>query len=123
MFLDVIFDVQMGLIIILLFGVFGLKGIGFALLICSIVDFIVTIIYTNRKYHFNLSRQVISYMMLQIPIGIAVYIVTQTLHGWSYWTMGGLLLVASTGISLQILQQKTALWNSLKRKFKGGSDE
>ena len=123
MFLEVIYDVPIVLLIILLYGDFGLKGIGFALLICSIVDFIVTIIYTHRKYHFNLSRQVISYMMLQIPIGIAVYIVTQTLQGWSYWTMGGLLLVASTGISLQILQQKTALWNSLKRKFKGGSDE
>ena len=123
MFLEVIYDVPIVLLIILLYGDYGLKGIGFALLICSIVDFAVTIIYTHRKYHFNLSRQVISYMMLQIPIGIAVYIVTQTLQGWSYWTMGGLLLVASTGISLQILQQKTALWNSLKRKFKGGSDE
>ncbi len=123
MFLEVIYDVPIVLLIILLYGDFGLKGIGFALLICSIVDFIVTIIYTHKKYHFSLSRQVVSYMMLQIPIGIAVYIVTQTLQGWSYWTMGGLLLVASTGISLQILQQKTALWNSLKRKFKGGSDE
>ena len=123
MFLEVIYDVPIVLLIILLYGDFGLKGIGFALLICSIVDFIVTIIYTHRKYHFNLSRQVISYMMLQIPIGIAVYIVTQPLQVWSYWTMGALLLVASTGISLQILQQKTALWNSLKRKFKGGSDE
>ena len=123
MFLEVIYDVPIVLLIILLYGDFGLKGIGFALLICSIVDFIVTIIYTHKKYHFCLSRQVVSYMMLQIPIGIAVYIVTQTLQGWSYWTMGGLLLVASTGISLQILQQKTALWNSLKRKFKGGSDE
>ena len=62
-------------------------------------------------------------MMLQLPIGVAVYIVTQTLQGWSYWTMGVLLLVASTGISLQILQQKTALWNSLKRKLRGGCDE
>jgi len=123
MLIEAIYDIPIVLLIILFYGDFGMKGIGFALLACSIIDFVATLIYTYKKYHYSLSRQVVSYMMMQLPIGIAVYIVTQTLHGWTYWAMGVLLFVASAGISLQILQQKTALWNSLKRKLKGGHDE
>jgi hypothetical protein len=52
-----------------------------------------------------------------MAVGALAFVVSLVCDGWMYWTTEAALAIASTAYSLNILRQKTHLWESLKRKL------
>ncbi len=95
----------------------GLTGTGFGILTSAIAEVTVLACYMRRKYGYYPSSDVVSAMLLQLPLGIAAYFVTFTAHPALYLLLGIVIVTASLTVSLNILRKKTSLWSSLKRKI------
>jgi len=117
LFLEGIYDVLMVLVFIPCYTYYGLFGTGLAMLFMSIFDFFMQIIYMRYRYDYHISREVIVYAFVQLPIGITAYGVSVYLNSLPYWIFGTCLFVASTAVSLAVIRQKTRLWESLKAKL------
>lgn len=115
--LEAIYDVVIVILVILAFNRWGLVGCGVAMVIASIIDFVVLLVFTHYKYGFHLSSSVKRYAFMQLPFGIAAYLLTFVDVPWVYWGGGIILGIASTMISLSILRRKTTLWESLKKRW------
>ena len=73
--------------------------------------------YAHLRYHYVVSPQVCRYALLQLPLGALAYAVTFVSCNWAYITLGTLVVLASSGVSIFILHRKTSLWNKLKQKY------
>jgi hypothetical protein len=65
------------------------------------------------------SGQLLYYAVIQLALGIVIYIVSLIENPVLYWILGSLLCFVSLLISVYILHQKTSLWAALISKFKG----
>lgn len=117
--LEGIYDVIVVLLVMLFYNLLGIIGAGVAVTVAGIIDFFTIILYTRYKYGYRLSGHVIRYALMQIPIGMAAYGVTFIAGGWAYWLLGILLTMASTAVSVRILQRKTSLRDKLVNKIIG----
>ncbi len=115
--LEAIYDVVIVVLVILAFNKWKLLGCGIAMVLASIIDFVVLLVFTHFKYGFHLSSSVKLYALMQIPFAIAAYLLTFVQNPMIYWGGGVMLGIASTMISLSILRRKTTLWESLKRRW------
>ena len=94
----------------------NLLGTGVVLSLSYVFDILLVYGYVSVRYHYRPTLQVLQYTAIQLPLGIAVYIVTLIESPLIYWSLGLLLCFVSGVVSLQILHQKTGLWNALKAK-------
>ena len=115
--LEAIYDVVLVLAVVLAFNKWGLMGCGIAITATGILDFVIILLYMTYKYKFRLSWRVRWYALLQLPFGIAAYLLTFVDSPLLYWGGGLLLGCASMAVSIQILRKKTTLWESLKYRF------
>lgn len=102
---------------IVFFHKYGLRGAGLGILINSVVDFIMLNTFMYYRYGYKISAPVVKYALLQLPLGIVAYGITNISNPWIYWVAGILTVLLSLSVSLFILHKKTRLWNSLKSKF------
>ena len=114
---EAVSDVVMVSLLILGYRFLGLFGTGLALSLAYVVDLVVICIYTRIRYHYRMSSSVVLYFVMQLPLGLSVYILTFVQNPFIYWTLGVMLCFVSLAISLYILRQKTSLWSALKRKY------
>lgn len=98
---------------------YGLSGVGIAILVCAVIDFMMLYVTMHFKYGYGMSRKVARYILLQFPVGILAYGVTYIQEPIVYWTAGCLLTILSTWISFVILRRKTSLWKKLKKRVRG----
>ena len=115
--IEAVSDVVMVSLLILGYRFLGLFGTGLALSLAYVVDLVVICIYTRIRYHYRMSSSVVLYFVMQLPLGLSVYILTFVQNPFIYWTLGVMLCFVSLAISLYILRQKTSLWSALKRKY------
>lgn len=115
--IEAVSDVVMVSLLILGYHFLGLFGTGLALSLAYVVDLVVICIYTRIRYHYRMSSSVVLYFVMQLPLGLSVYILTFVQNPFIYWTLGVMLCFVSLAISLYILRQKTSLWSALKRKY------
>lgn len=95
----------------------GLVGIGYAITLLSVLDFLLLNTYCRLAYGYRPSRHVAHYLALQFPIGIAAWLLSVGTASWTYWTCGILLTVLSLAISLYVLHSKTNLWEKLCQRW------
>ncbi len=95
----------------------GLTGTGVALTAFYAVDIAIVCVYTYLRYGYSMSLPVLQYAAIQLPLGLAAYVVTLIDNPFIYWLLGCLLCFVSLAISVNILHQKTSLWTALKAKF------
>ena len=112
-----IYDVVMVVVVIAFYRFWGLFGTGLAMLVMAGFDLLMQIAYMRCRYGYILSREVVAYAFIQLPIGITAYGVTCYLKGAAYWFFGACLFVASAFVSLAVIRQKTRLWQRLKEKL------
>ncbi len=103
---------------ILGFNLGGLIGIGYAITIVGLIDYAIILLLMWKIYGYKMSRDVRKYLLLQYPIGIVSLCVILLSSGWIYWTIGLVLIILSTWISLRVLYRKTQLLDALRSKFK-----
>lgn len=89
------------------FQVFGLIGMGIAIVFVALFDFVMLNAYMGHRYGYRLSGSTIRLMLQQFPIGIAAYILTLKGHGTAYWVLGILLAILSAAISFIALNKRT----------------
>ncbi len=88
------------------FQVFGLIGMGIAIVLVASFDFVMLNAYMGHRYGYRLSGPAIKLMFQQFPIGIAAYILTLKGHGMIYWGLGVLLIIISSAISYYALNKR-----------------
>lgn len=118
MVLEAVYDLVLVLFIVIGYRFWGLFGTGVALSLSYVFDILLVYGYVSVRYHYRPTLQVLQYTAIQLPLGIAVYIVTLIDSPLIYWSLGLLLCFVSTAISVYVLHQKTSLWSALITKFK-----
>ena len=100
------------------FRLWGLTGTGIALDVSYLVDLFIIYFYAYVRYGYRISVSVVQIILIQLPLGIAIYGITHIDSPWLYWVLGLLLCFVSLAISIHILHQKTSLWTALVKKAK-----
>ncbi len=100
------------------FQVFGLIGMGIAIVLVASFDFIMLNVYMRHRYGYRLSGSAIRLMLQQFPIGIAAYVLTLKGHGMTYWVLGILLTILSSTVSYFALNKRTQTKAKPKSKTK-----
>ena len=118
--LEAVDDVLLVILMIVCYDRWGLFGTGVALTLSYFIDIVIAYIYAYLRYGYRVSTPVLQYLAIQTPLGIGAYLLTFIDQPFLYWSLGVMLCLASAGISLYILHQKSSLWTALKAKiFKG----
>lgn len=115
--LEAVYSIMIVPAVIVAFNTWGLIGTGVAIVGAGLLDAVIIFVYCSLRYRYRVTREVVSYLLAQIPIGIVAYIMTLLLDGIAYWLVGVLLTMVSTVFTFIILKQKTSLWNKLTQRF------
>jgi O-antigen/teichoic acid export membrane protein len=117
--LDALYDIILITLIMAGYQHWGLWGTGLAISVTHFVELAMVYSYARLRFGFRISAPVIQYASMQIPLGLAIYLVTLTESPLTYWGLNSILCFVSIAISISILRQKTSLWDALVKKFKG----
>ena len=116
--LEAVYDVLLVVLMIVCYDRWSLFGTGVALTLSYLIDIVIIYGYAYLRYGYHVSAQVLQYLGIQTPLGIAAWLLTFVDQPFIYWTVGVMLSLASAAISLYILHQKTSLWTALTRKVR-----
>ena len=105
-------------LIILGYEHWGLLGTGIAIDATYILDLLIVYMYTRVRYGYRGTLPVLLIAGIQVPLGVAVYLLTLLADGLLYWTLGGLVCMVSLTASVYILHQKSSLWKALTTKLR-----
>ena len=106
-------------VMLIIFGYeqLGLWGTGLAITLAHVFDYIMINGFAYMKYGYRVSATVIRYAVVLVFLGVLAYVSTFLSDSLSHWICGVLLTIASTCFSLQVLRQKTHLWERLRQKI------
>ncbi len=116
--LEAIDDALLLVLMIVCYDKWGLFGTGVALSLSYFIDILITYGYAYLRYGYRVSTQVLQYLAIQTPLGLGAYLLTYVEQPFIYWSLGIMLCLASSAISLYILHQKTSLWTKMTEKIK-----
>ena len=88
-------------------NLYGLYGVGMAITIVSVVEFLFLIVCMRWRYGYRLGKMVMTYMAIHLPVGLAAFAITLQDNCWLSYGIGLLLIIASTAFSLLTLKKKT----------------
>ena len=108
--LEAIYSILTILLIIWGYENWELFGTGIGLVVSYALNFIIVLAFAFWRYGYTMSRQVLIYSIMQMPLVIAAYAMTFIGNSMVYWLSGTFIVLVSTAVSLCILQRKTALW-------------
>ena len=100
------------------FHYWGIFGTGVALVASHALELVVIYCYAYWRYDYRSTMAISRYAGIQLLLGVLAYTVSSACSGWCYWITEAALAIASTAYSVNILRQKTRLWEALMRKFK-----
>jgi len=115
--LEGLFDVMMVLFVIVGYHYWGLIGTGVALSLSYFLNVVMVYAYAYAKYGYRVSMSVVQLVAIQVPLGLVVYITTWLDNMWLSWGIGIILAFVSMAVSINIVHQKTGLWNALKSRI------
>jgi O-antigen/teichoic acid export membrane protein len=96
----------------------GLTGTGIALDLSYAVDLVVIYLYTYLRYGYRVSLPVVQIVCIQLPLGVCIYLLSQSRSLLLSWGLCLMLCFVSLSISVYILHQKASLWSALMAKLK-----
>ena len=100
------------------YGGWGLSGTGLALLLSNVFDLLVILVYSNMRYRYRPSRQVLAYSGLHFLTGAAAYLATFAATTAQRVALGMLAFMAGTCLSLYALKKNTGLWESVRGRLR-----
>lgn len=116
--LEAVYDVVLVVLVVLGYYSWGLYGTGLALVLSYIIDIIMVYGNAYMRYGYRVSYPVIQYVAMQLPLGVAAYLVTMVDHVVVYCVLSIIFCFVSLAISITVLHHKTSLWGVLKQKIK-----
>lgn len=114
--LEAIYDVAVVGFVILGYSNFGLWGTGLALLFAGIFNLVVVLAWTRHRYGYHLSKGVIAYAGVLIPLGFAAY-GSLLIDGIVGYLLASVMAVLSAIFSIVVLRKKTNLWERLRQRL------
>ena len=111
-------DVVMVVFVILGYRHWGLTGTGMALTLAYVMELILLVSYMRWRFKYKVSKQVVSYFFMMLPLVLLAYATTYVRNPWIYWPAGIVIFIACTILSVNILQKKTGVWDKLKAKLR-----
>ncbi len=117
LFLETSYFVVLVIAIIFGFRWWGIWGTGLAIVVAHVVEFLIVGSYAYANYEFRSTWMIIRYFSIQLGIGLLAFAVSCLAAGLTYWIAEAALTIVSTAYSVQVLRQKTHLWESLKKKL------
>lgn len=105
-------------LVILGFNCLGLVGAGVGVTSTTVIYFVFMLFFARSRYGFHLSSSVGVYIAVQLPLGLLAYAVTFIHNPFVYWSLGLVLSAVSTAISLNIIRNRTNLWENFRERFK-----
>lgn len=111
-------DVVMVVFVILGYRHWGLTGTGMALTLAYVMELILLVSYMRWRFKYKVSKQVVSYFFMMLPLVLLAYATTYVRNPWIYWPVGIAIFIACTMLSVHILQKKTGVWDKLKAKLR-----
>ena len=99
------------------FRYYGLVGTGLALDVSYAVDLVIIFFFTSRRYGYRFSLSLLQMVLVQLPLGVCIFLLSQLDHPWLGVVLSYVLAFVSIVFSLTILHQKTSLWLSLKQRL------
>ncbi len=81
----------------------GLNGIGYAMFAAYFLDFLITLIYVTLRFGFRLSRRIVIYMLLHLPLIALTYVGMHSESVYNYWVWCVLLMLVSAVVSVYYL--------------------
>ena len=116
--LEICFNVLITVLIAYGYRLFGLWGTGLALTLCNMLNLAVVLVYSLLRYNVSMSRNVLLYSAVHLPLGIAAYATTFIPGCWMRWSLGIVAVAASMVFSLYfIIYKKTLVWDKIKNKI------
>lgn len=106
-------------VMLIIFGYeqWGLWGTGLAITLAHVFDYIMINGYAYMKYGYRMSVTVVRYAVVLVFLGLLAYASTFLSDSFLRWVSGVVLTIASACFSLQVLRQKTHLWERLRQKI------
>ncbi len=115
--LESLYNAVYVLCVIVGYHYWGLYGTGVAIVLAHVFDYLLINGYAYWRFGYRSTHEVRRYGLIQSVLGLAVFLVSLAVGGWTYWITEAALTIVSTAYSVHILRQKTHLWESLKRRF------
>lgn len=115
--MEALCDVLLVLLIVVGYHYWGLFGTGVALSASYVAELAIVLVYMRWKYDYCISRQVLTYLFVQLALGLCIYATVLIPDVLLSWTLGLIGVAASLSFSLYILHRKTSLWNALVKKL------
>ena len=117
LFLETSYFVVFVVLMILGYERWGLYGTGIAITLAHLFEYLLVNGYAYIKYGYRFSATVSGYAIVQVSLGLLLFIVTLSADGLLYWGTGLLIVVLSSCLSLHVLRRKTPLWEKLRQKY------
>lgn len=116
--MELVYDVLFVTLVITGFNHLGLTGSGIAISLAGAIHLFVLYFSVRAKYGFRISGKIFSILLLLLPLGAVAFSLTFIERGVLYWVSGICCILASTSVSLYLLNKKTKLLSVLLRKLK-----
>ncbi|MBQ2290312.1 MAG: oligosaccharide flippase family protein [Bacteroidaceae bacterium] len=97
---------------------FGLKGVGFAILLVRIVDFVVVFSITYLRYGFRLSQCSRKYLFMNMFCALILFSSVFLLNGVVAWIFSSLSVLLSIILSVYFLAHHGDIFNKILKRLK-----
>ena len=98
---------------------YGMLGVGMGVALTHIVDFVIVYTVARFKYGFSLSRRVVVYFIMQLPLMlVALSLSFVQPDGLFYWIGNSACVLLSSLVSLYFLHKYSGLLGKIVNRFR-----
>lgn len=117
--LESVYNLLLVLFVLAGYTSYGMLGVGVGIAITHIVDFVVVYLVARFKYGFFLSRRVIVYFCMQLPLMLAALTLSFVpVNAVLYWLGSGLCVLISSLVSLYFLHKYSGFLDKIVNKIR-----
>ena len=117
--LESVYNVMLVLFVLAGYSSYSMLGIGMGVALTHIVDFVIVYTVARFKYGFSLSRRVVLYFIMQLPLMLAALSLSFVqLGGLFYWIGNGACVLLSSLVSIYFLHKYSGFLGKIVNKFR-----
>lgn len=90
------------------YNVYGLYGVGIAITVVAVVEFLFLVVCMGVKYRYRLGRGVASFLAMHLSTGLAAFALTLQDNCYLTYGIGIVLMAIAATLSMIILKRKTS---------------
>ena len=117
--LESVYNIMLVLFVLAGYSSYGMLGFGMGVALTHIVDFVIVYTVARFKYGFSLSRRVVVYFIMQLPLMlVALSLSFVQPDGLFYWIGNSACVLLSSLVSLYFLHKYSGLLGKIVNRFR-----